>query len=127
MLSDCRVAATIPVSDLASARAFYEDTLGMKVLEDMGDGVAFECAGGTVISVFKSSGASDGSFTQAGFECADLDAEMAELGSRGVEFERYDMPGFSTDEHGVADLDGQRGAWFKDPAGNLLALTERRA
>jgi catechol 2,3-dioxygenase-like lactoylglutathione lyase family enzyme len=125
MLSDCRVAATIPVQDLATARPFYEDKLGLKVIEDRPDGVMFECAGGTQIFVFPSSGASDGSFTQASWECDDLEAEMAEMRSRGITFETYDMPGFTSDGHGVVDLDGEKGAWFKDPAGNLLALGQR--
>jgi catechol 2,3-dioxygenase-like lactoylglutathione lyase family enzyme len=127
MLSDCRIAATIPVQDVAAVRAFYEDQLGLKVVEDRPDGLAFECAEGTQLFVFPSSGASDGSFTQASWECDDLEAEMANLRSRGVTFETYDMPGFTSDANGIVDLDGERGAWFKDPAGNLLALGERRA
>lgn len=127
MLSDCRVAATIPVQDLAVAKAFYEDTLGLKVSEEEGDGMIFECAGGTVISVFVSSGRSDGSFTQAGWECEDLETEAAHLRSRGVTFEQYDMPGFTSDEHGLVEAGGLRGAWFKDPDGNLLSLFERRS
>lgn len=127
MLSDCRVAATIPCKDLAAAKAFYENTLGLKVLEEESDGVIFECAGGTLISVFLSSGRSDGSFTQAGWECVDVAAEAADLRSRGVTFEQYDMPGFTSDEHGLVEADGLRGAWFKDPDGNLLSIFERRS
>jgi catechol 2,3-dioxygenase-like lactoylglutathione lyase family enzyme len=127
MLSDCRVIASIPCQDLAAVRSFYEDKLGLKIVEDRPDGIVFDCAGGTQLLVFPSSGASDGSFTQASWECDDLDAEMADLRSRGVTFETYDMPGFTSDANGVVDLDGERGAWFKDPAGNLLALGERRA
>jgi catechol 2,3-dioxygenase-like lactoylglutathione lyase family enzyme len=123
MLSDCRVAATIPVQDVSAVRSFYEDKLGLKVIEDRPDGILFECAEGTRIMVFPSSGASDGSFTQASWEC-DLEAEMADLRSRGVIFETYDMPGFTSDANGIVEFDGDRGAWFKDPAGNLLALVQ---
>ena len=127
MLAECRVAATIPVKDLAVAKRFYEDKLGLKVLDEDGGGVAFECAGGTAISVFPSLGSSDGSFTQAGWECADVEAEMADLRSRGVTFERYDLPGFTSDERGLVEAEGMRGAWFKDPDGNLLAIFEARS
>ena len=124
MLSDCRVAAAIPVQDLAAVRSFYEDTLGLKVTEERSDGLLFECGAGSQILVFPSSGASDGSFTQASWECADLDAELADLRSRGVTFESYDLPGFTSDENGIVDVQGARAAWFKDPAGNLLAVGE---
>lgn len=125
MLSECRVVATMPVKDLAAAKQFYEDKLGLKVLEEQADGVSFECAGGTVISVFPSSGSSNGSFTQAGWECDDVAAEMEFLRSRGVTFEQYDMPGFTSDERGLVETEGLRGAWFKDPEGNLLSIFER--
>ena len=126
MLSDSPVAATIPVKDVAAIRPFYEDQLGLKVAEERPEGVLYDCAEGTKLFVFRSSGASDGSFTQVSWECADLDAEVAELRSRGVTFEQYDMPGFTSDENGLVDLgEGARGCWFKDPAGNLLALSTR--
>lgn len=124
MLSDCRVTATIPVQDLDAVRSFYEDTLGLKVAEERSDGLLFDCGGGSQILVFPSSGASDGSFTQASWECADLDAEIADLRSRGITFETYDMPDFTSDANGVVEVQGARAAWFKDPAGNLLAVGE---
>jgi catechol 2,3-dioxygenase-like lactoylglutathione lyase family enzyme len=125
MLSDCRVGAAIPVKDMDEARNFYENTLGLKVMEDRPDGVAFEGAGGTGFLVFTSSGASDGSFTQLSWECTDVEAEVADLRSRGVTFEQYDMPGFTSDANGIVTMeDGTKGAWFKDPAGNLLAIGE---
>jgi hypothetical protein len=49
---------------------------------------------------------------------------VEELGERGVVFERYDMPGLKTDERGIAEIDGDKTAWFKDPEGNILAITE---
>lgn len=125
MLSDCRIAACIPVQQLDRARPFYENKLGLKVLEDREDGVVYEGAGGTELLVFPSSGVASGTHTQVSFECDDVDAEVAELRSRGVTFEQYDLPGFKTDANGVAEIEGVRGAWFKDPEGNLLALGQR--
>lgn len=110
----------LPVQDLQRVRGFYEDALGFKpVFEDEG-AVYYECAQG-MFSIFVSGGASDGSFTQMSFDCQDLDAEMADLRSRGVTFEEYDLPGLKT-ENGVAQMGDGGVCWFKDPAGNLLAL-----
>jgi hypothetical protein len=50
---------------------------------------------------------------------------VARLKNKGVTFEQYDMPGLKTDENGIAELGGEKGAWFKDPEGNILALGER--
>jgi hypothetical protein len=59
------------------------------------------------------------------FEVADVDAVVDDLVSRGVTFEQYDFPGVKTDERGVAQIQGERGAWFKDPDGNILAIGQR--
>lgn len=54
-----------------------------------------------------------------------IGAWVADLRPRGVTFEQFDMPGFKTDANGILELDGERGAWFKDPEGNLLAIGQR--
>ena len=61
-----------------------------------------------------------GTHTQTTFFCQNLDAEVADLRARGVKLEEFDMPG-ATVQDGVYDMNGQRGAWFRDPEGNLLA------
>jgi catechol 2,3-dioxygenase-like lactoylglutathione lyase family enzyme len=125
MLSSCRAVTTLPVSDLAAVRPFYEDVLGLDVAEEMPDGsVLYACGGDTALLVFVSSGSASGTHTQVSFECDDIEAEVADLRGRGVVFEEYDLPGFRT-EKGIAELDGERGAWFHDPAGNLLAVAQR--
>jgi len=60
----------------------------------------------------------------AGWLVEDVDEAVEELRERGVTFEQYDMPGLKTDERGIADIEGVKGAWFKDPEGNILAITE---
>jgi catechol 2,3-dioxygenase-like lactoylglutathione lyase family enzyme len=124
LLSDCRVSAALPVSDLARARSFYIDTLGLTPVVEGEDVLAFRCADGTDFGVFISQGRASGSHTQITFFCQNLDAEVADLRARGVKLEEFDMPG-ATVKDGVYDMNGQRGAWFRDPEGNLLAVAER--
>ena len=61
--------------------------------------------------------------TQAGFWVKDVEAEVKELRGKGVKFEEYDMPGIKT-VNDIADFDGVKAAWFKDPDGNILAISQ---
>ena len=126
MLSDCRAFATLPVDDLARVRSFYVDTLGLQPADERDEMLVFDCAGGTSFGLFVSQGRSSGNHTQMTFFCDDIDAEVADLRARGVEFEAFDMPGASQRD-GVYELDGFRGAWFRDPQGNLLAVGQGSA
>ena len=103
---------------------FYVDTLGLTPVVE-GDGVlAFRCAEGTDFGVFVSQGRSSGTHTQVTVFCRNLDAEVADLRARGVQLEEFDMPRVTVKD-GVYDMNGQWGAWFRDPEGNLLAVAER--
>jgi catechol 2,3-dioxygenase-like lactoylglutathione lyase family enzyme len=124
LLSDCRVSAALPVSDLALARSFYVDTLGLTPVVEGEDVLAFRCADGTDFGVFVSQDRPSGTHTQVTFFCQSIDAEVADLRARGVQLEEFDMPG-ATVKDGVYDMNGQRGAWLRDPEGNLLAVAER--
>ena len=124
MLADAEVGATIAVVDLARAKAFYADTLGLKIGEERPTGVLFECGHGTYIDVYPSPSAGTARSTVAGFRVDDLDATMADLRGRGVRFEEYDSPGLKTVE-GVAQLGPYRVCWFKDPDGNILSIVSR--
>jgi hypothetical protein len=87
-------------------------------------GVRYHTAGGATLFVYLSpDNAGSSGATRAGFYVADLDATMAELAGRGVQFEYYDQPGIRTDERGVFDAGRFRAAWVTDPDGNV-ALTE---
>jgi len=123
-LSDFRVEAAIAVSDLAIARRFYEDVLGLVAVEEEDQGVRYQCAETTRVFVYLSSAnAGTSSATVAGWFVDDLDQTMAELSARGAVFERYDQPGLATDERGVFDAGRFRAAWLRDPDGNTLAIT----
>jgi catechol 2,3-dioxygenase-like lactoylglutathione lyase family enzyme len=124
-LSECRVEATMAVSDLDRARRFYEQQLGLVPGEQEDEAVRYACGQGTRIFVYVSpENAGRSTATLAGWFVDDLDQIMDELASSGVVFEQYDQPGLKTDERGVFDGGPFRAAWIKDPDGNTMALTE---
>jgi hypothetical protein len=71
--------------------------------------------------VYQTEFAGTAQHTLIGWTVSDIDAAVRELAGKGVSFEPYDMPDFKTDEAGIADMGGERAAWFKDPEGNLLS------
>ena len=115
--------ATIAVTDLDRARKFYEGTLGFKVKDDRSDGVTYSDASGGWFLVYPSQFAGTAKSTYMSFEVSDLEEAVKELRGRGVVFEEYDMPGLKTVD-GIAEIQGVKGAWFKDPDGNILSVGE---
>ena len=128
MLKDGRIATRLPAQDLARARAFYADKLGLEPSEERPGGLLYHCASGA-FALFTSAGASPGTFTQMGWEVDDLAATVAELSRRGVVFEEVDVPGLQT-INGVAEVagnypskgSGEKAAWFRDSEGNMLGI-----
>jgi catechol 2,3-dioxygenase-like lactoylglutathione lyase family enzyme len=120
-----RVAPTIPVRDPVKSRGFYEETLGLKFSQELADGaIEYDCGGGTSLFTYPTEqNAGKSPATLASFEVEDAPAAVEELRGKGVTFEEYDMPGLKTVE-GIAEVAGSRGAWFKDPDGNILAVFE---
>jgi len=123
LLSSARVNAALPAADLDRARRFYEGTLGFVPADLPAGGVRYEAAGGARFLVFLSSGRASGSHTQLGFQVDDIAAEVADLRSRGVVFETYDMPGFDRQTM-IATRPEVLSAWFKDTEGNLIGLVQ---
>lgn len=123
-----RAIAKLPAHDLDRARAFYRDRLGLTPVEEREGGLRYLCAAGE-FHVFLSTGAASGESTQLGFEVDDIDAVVADLRARGVVFEEFDAPGFEAVD-GIIKVEGnypskgtgERGAFFRDSEGNLLAL-----
>jgi catechol 2,3-dioxygenase-like lactoylglutathione lyase family enzyme len=127
-LSESTVETAIAVSDLDRAKDFYERRLGLVRGEEEEQGMRYPCGNGTGVFVYLSpDNAGKATATVAGWFVDDLDATMADLASRGVEFEHYDMPGIKTDANGVFDAGHFRAAWFKDPDGNTFAVNQRSA
>lgn len=124
MLSDFPIAVSLPVSDVARARQFYEEVLGFQaaqVNEEMGE-VEYS-SGGVNFFIYATGSAGTNQATAAAWRVSGLDGVMADLGDKGVVFEEYDLPGLKT-ENGVVTAPNGRAAWFKDPDGNILAVEE---
>jgi predicted enzyme related to lactoylglutathione lyase len=126
MLGDARFHATLPAQDLERARTFYSERLGLEPAEESEAGLWYEGAGGSRFFLFQTSGAPSGSHTQLGFNVSDIEAVVAELQSRGVEFKEYDYPTLKT-VGGIATTTAGRAAWFEDSEGNLLGIVQLSA
>ena len=105
-LTNGRVATRLPAQDLDRARRFYAEKLGLEPSDERPGGLLYRRPGGE-FALFQSAGAAPGTFTQMGWEVDDIDATVAELKRRGVEFEEVDLPGLRT-SGGVADIEGNK-------------------
>jgi catechol 2,3-dioxygenase-like lactoylglutathione lyase family enzyme len=122
MLASARLMAFVASADPARAREFYEAVLGLSFVADEPYALIFDCQG-TPLRVQKVAEVTPPAGTALGWVVADVAAVVDGLAARGVIFERF--PGFGQDERGVlAFADGAQVAWFKDPDGNLLSLTQ---
>ena len=126
MLGEHPINPVLLAKDLAAAREFYHDRVGLEILTEGDDAIVFKCGGGTHLDVTKSTVGTADEQTQASWQVQDLRAEVAELRSRGVEVQDYDMPGLKT-EDGIADLGFAWMAWIIDPGGNALAMMQLKA
>ena len=123
ILADAPVSAGLPASDIERARAFYEGTLGLPIVQDSEDALTFGCCNGTMLFVYPSQFAGTNQATAAGWQVGDIEAAMEELRSKGVTFEEYDLPGLRTVD-GIATFGPTKSSWFKDTEGNILALIQ---
>ena len=113
------------VDDLDAARRFYGDTLGLEVevLDDSGF-LALPLAAGGRVLVYGKPHHEPASFTVLNFPVDDVEAAVDDLRARGVETKIYDDADFPTDSRGIMREGGPLIAWFRDPAGNVLAVLE---
>ncbi len=120
MLGDSDSMATIAVKDLERARKFYEVTLGLKRTGDQKEVLNFK-SGKTAIVVYQSQFAGTNRATSATWAVPDVESLAAALKSKGVTFEHYDLTGLT--RKGDVHMAGKfKGAWFKDPDGNILHI-----
>jgi catechol-2,3-dioxygenase len=120
MLSNRRVQATLPTTDVDGLRPFYEETLGLTPYAIRPSAVVYQVGDGTFFAISRS-GIKPAGHTQMSFVVPDVQAEVAELRARGVVFEEYEMP---KTEDGIARMPAGAAAWFKDPEGNLIGVFE---
>lgn len=125
MLGSSPVHPVLLAQDLDAARRFYHAQLGLEIIVERPDSIQFRCGGGTKLAVSKSTTGTADSQTQIGWEVSDLRAELAELRSRGVKIEDYDLPGLKT-EDGIADVGFAWMAWIVDPGRNALAIMQAK-
>jgi len=123
MLNGNQVTTMLPVKDMARARRFYEEGLGLKPLGLKADGKFIYRCGGTELALFPRPGGTKAEHTAISFKVADIGKEIRELEARGVQFADYDLPGLKTVEH-VCVLGSEKAAWFQDTEGNILCLHE---
>ena len=123
MLQKSPMYAYIPAKDLARARQFYEQKIGLKAKQETAGGVVYEFAKGTACFLYPTPNAGTSKASQAFWQVEDIEREVAELKRRGVEFEEYDMPGMKG-ENNIYTGGGARAAWFKDSEGNILAVIQ---
>jgi predicted enzyme related to lactoylglutathione lyase len=123
MLANSKAFSGFAVDDLAKAKEFYGETLGLKatVLDEENGLLQLDLTGDRATMVYLKPDFEPATYTILNFPVGDIDAAVDELSSRGVSFERYE--GFDQDEKGI-DRSGPAGgiAWFTDPAGNVLAV-----
>jgi len=121
VFKDSRAFSGFSVNDIAAARDFYANTLGLQVTEANGRLTLHLAGGGTVI-VYPKPDHAPATYTVLNFPVADIEAAVDGLTERGVRFERYE--GLPTDDRAIFRGGGPLIAWFTDPAGNVLSVLE---
>ena len=124
MLSHDAAFSGFSVDDIAAARAFYRDLLGVDVVAQMDNGLLrLRLAGGQEAVVYPKADHAPATFTILNFAVPDIERAVDELAAAGIETLRYE--GFAQDERGISrNQGGPPIAWFTDPAGNILAVLE---
>jgi catechol 2,3-dioxygenase-like lactoylglutathione lyase family enzyme len=119
MLADSLAVTTVAVTDLDRARQFFQEKLGLKLLDETPAGVRFGAGKGSQLAVRR--GQPNIGQTVAHFEVDDIDAVVGDLTSRGIAFEEYETP---KTVNFIAQIGPARGAWFKDPDGNVFGVRQ---
>jgi catechol 2,3-dioxygenase-like lactoylglutathione lyase family enzyme len=122
-LSNADVTCMLPVKDMARARHFYEQQLGLPPSGPRPDGKFTYRLGGTTLALFPKPEGTKAQHTALSFRVPRIEPAVAALKARGVRFADYDLPGLKTVEH-VCVLGSEKAAWFEDPEGNILCLHE---
>jgi catechol 2,3-dioxygenase-like lactoylglutathione lyase family enzyme len=122
MLGHNNAIAFVATRDAAAARKFYEETLGLRLVADEPFALVFD-VNGRMLRIARTEALSPAAHTVLGWDVEDIEAKVEELAARGVSFLRFE--GMPQDENGIwASPSGARVAWFKDPDGNNLSLTQ---
>ena len=122
MLGSSNIIAFVPITDSNKARRFYEGVLGLRFVKDDGFALVLD-ANGIMVRAAKMKEFVPAQFTILGWQVSDIETTVRELSSKGVQFEVF---GFAQqNELGIwTSPSGAKVAWFKDPDGNVLSVTE---
>lgn len=128
MLKDSKAFSGFSVDDLDKAKEFYGKTLGLGVMENP-QGLVLKITGDKGVFIYSKDDHKPATYTMLNFSVSNIEKEVSELAAKGVKFEQYDWGGGAkTDDkgimHGLAAGQGPDIAWFKDPAGNVLAVLQ---
>ena len=122
MLGSTKIVAFVPTRDFAVAKPFYVGVLGLRLVSEDGFALVLD-ANGTMLRVAKVHKYEPHPFTILGWAVADIEKAVSELQERGIKFEKYGFPG--QDERGIWTAPGgAKVAWFKDPDGNILSVSQ---
>ena len=124
MLSDLNIAPTVAVKNLEEAKKFYEGTLGLTQSGSDPGGIRYKCGNSTLYVYESPQFAGTNNATYAGWSASNLEEVVSELKSKGVTFEKYDMPDVTLDGDIHILGDQFKAVWFKDPDGNIFAIDE---
>jgi len=122
MLGSTDIVAFVPIKDSERARAFYEGVLGLRFVKDDGFALVLK-ANGIMVRAAKMKEFTPAQFTILGWQVSDINQVVRELAARGVHFEIFGF--FKQDELGIWTAPtGDKVAWFKDPDGNILSVSQ---
>lgn len=125
MFKNSKTFTSFSTNDLKKAKDFYEKTLGLNLNEDEKMGIInIRLANGNLM-IYPKDNHEPATYTVLNFIVDDIETAVDDLKTRGVHFESYSDPSIKTNEKGISRWDGGPAmAWFKDPAGNILALMQ---
>jgi len=125
MLGSANIIAFVPIKDSEKSRAFYEGILGLRFVKDDGFALLLD-AHGIMVRAVKMKDFAPAQFTVLGWEVPNIENVVRELGKKGVHFEIFGF--FKQDELGIwTTPSGDKVAWFKDPDGNTLSISQPAA
>jgi len=122
MLGSTNIVAFVPITDAEKSRSFYEDTLGLRFVNDDGSAMVLD-ANGIMIRAAKMKEVKPAQFTILGWQVSGIENVVRALGKKGVHFEIFGF--LKQDELGIWTAPtGDKVAWFKDPDGNILSVSQ---
>jgi predicted enzyme related to lactoylglutathione lyase len=125
MLSNTTAYASFSVDDIPKAKEFYASTVGLTLTQDESPHALIFAAGNLRFSVYLKENHAPATFTVLNFEVDNIEKTVEELSKKGITFERYNgANGPKTNEQGISKQGPVAMAWFKDPAGNVLGISQ---